>query len=495
MNDRISAAPPMFFVGSAAADDEMDVSGHNHHHHHHHLRHHPFVAPTIKQQDPEPVLTKRGSRQFLGQVLETVREKFRIRREGDDDGRRRKKQSPPASNGDGTTTTTANNPMTAGGLSAGVVDGGGKGPGDRPTREEVFANYNELVASGFFSSHAIHSTRHQLNTNGAPQQPQQRPTLSPRPAPQWPLMPHAATVTPVRNTRANSNLHTPASAASAGSRGKKRPSISMDLSRDSGEMSRDADGENGDGGLRIRKLRKTASTINRDLSVPRARSASRGLRSFSNAARANGAPLPAVVVQGEQGQLKREPNKLVKRVPSRNPADGTETPPQATSPPVTTTHRYPTRRNVSESVRPRAAQPTITAVNNNNVIIHQPTTTDGGISISLSPAGRVLRPRRSANEPLRVRPDANHGIPIVPDIPVKFTYGEDRENGEPWKGLGRTHTLATLAHFLDSLDAYKGRERTFARQCWSRQDMAFVRDSFLSSSPFYDDFHDYLYIS
>ncbi|KAI0397215.1 hypothetical protein F5Y17DRAFT_14707 [Xylariaceae sp. FL0594] len=40
------------------------------------------------------------------------------------------------------------------------VGGGGGGGSDRPSREDILASYNELVASGFFQSHAIQSTRH-----------------------------------------------------------------------------------------------------------------------------------------------------------------------------------------------------------------------------------------------------------------------------------------------------------------------------------------------
>ncbi|KAI0402146.1 hypothetical protein F4802DRAFT_385743 [Xylaria palmicola] len=41
------------------------------------------------------------------------------------------------------------------------------GGADRPTREEVMASYNQLVASGFFQSHAIQSTRHAAPTAAA----------------------------------------------------------------------------------------------------------------------------------------------------------------------------------------------------------------------------------------------------------------------------------------------------------------------------------------
>ncbi|KAI0454419.1 hypothetical protein F5B21DRAFT_237106 [Xylaria acuta] len=45
--------------------------------------------------------------------------------------------------------------------------GGGGGIGDRPSREDVLASYNQLVAAGFFQSHAIQSTRHAAPTAAA----------------------------------------------------------------------------------------------------------------------------------------------------------------------------------------------------------------------------------------------------------------------------------------------------------------------------------------
>lgn len=51
-----------------------------------------------------------------------------------------------------------------------------------------------------------------------------------------------------------------------------------------------------------------------------------------------------------------------------------------------------------------------------------------------SVTSRMLRPKNSA-EPMSVVPDANRGVPNVPAIPPKFTYGEDREAGAPWRGL------------------------------------------------------------
>ncbi|RYC58771.1 hypothetical protein CHU98_g7439, partial [Xylaria longipes] len=65
----------------------------------------------------------------------------------------------------------------------------GGGVGDRPSREEVLASYNQLVASGFFQSHAIQSTRHAAPTSvpagvggrQAPALPAEQNQTAPRP--------------------------------------------------------------------------------------------------------------------------------------------------------------------------------------------------------------------------------------------------------------------------------------------------------------------------
>ncbi|TGJ86079.1 hypothetical protein E0Z10_g2703 [Xylaria hypoxylon] len=51
-----------------------------------------------------------------------------------------------------------------------------RGAADRPSREDVMASYNQLVASGFFQSHAIQSTRH-AGPKAAPAGGRQTPVL------------------------------------------------------------------------------------------------------------------------------------------------------------------------------------------------------------------------------------------------------------------------------------------------------------------------------
>lgn len=428
MNDRTSAAPPVFFLGTeaaaAAAAAEADIHG---------APRHPKLPFGFEKTVPaataavveEPVLVKRGSKQFLGQVWDGVLEKFRF-------GSSRKdthavaEEERPGHRSSGRRKKGAVVPEAAAPVVAKPKRSSGREEDERPSKEEVYANYHHLVASGFFSSHAIQSTRQPGPTNAssslAPPSPAKKTSAST--TPQWPLTPQATT--PVRP----SPVQSPHSATS--SRGKKRPSISMaDDDDDDDQHTAAGNGGGGGAGLHVKKLRKTASTINRDLSVPRTRSASRtmGLRSFSNAVR-----VPSLTVDERLGQQpRREPNKLVKRVPSKLPTDEASAPLRRSS--------SSTRRNASESHNSN---------NNNHQHHHQHhlrASHDEARHVLVVPAApqqqqegstRVLRPRRSAAEPLRVRPDANRGIPTVPDIPVKFTYGEDRENDGPWKGLRRT---------------------------------------------------------
>lgn len=350
MNDRASAMPPVHFIGpedrvsldksEAMATICTVVSEES-------------ASPPNQQPPPQPpAVSKRGSKQFLGQVWDGVRERLRIKR----DPAPEKKQ--PAA----------------------------LPPDDRPSRDEIFANYQQLVASGFFSSHAIQSTRQPGPTRPSTSTGGPSSSAHPRPAPQWPLP--QPPLTPNRS-RPSSPIRSPASASS---RGTKR-AVEQDDDEDDDQLKNH------------KKLRKTASAT-RDMAIPKLRSSSRlaaARRSVSTAAAPAPAPAPT---RNVSAAAPRETNKLTKRVLGRLPL---QVPDRASS---------AARRKVRETQRP--------VLDNNS----QP--------------ARVLRPRRSAAEPLRVRPDANRGIPSVPDIPAKFTYGEDRENDGPWRGLRRGNANASF---------------------------------------------------
>ncbi|KAI6781348.1 uncharacterized protein J7T54_002240 [Emericellopsis cladophorae] len=350
MNDRTSTAPPLQYIGAS----QMEIDE--------------FAKPTLvttihsidqqhEQQSPAPgTATKRGSKQLLGQVWEGVRDKFRIKRDKE-----------PA-------------------LAAAAVPPADKrepSPNDdRPTKEEIYANYQNLMASGFFASHAIQSTR------------QPAPGTDPVwPLPQRPTTPSTAQQHPhhLRAPPTASPVHSPASASS---RGTKRAAT---LDDDEPIP------------LSNKKLRKAGSS--RDIAMPKLRSSTRlaQARSFSNARTA-----AMELQQQQQQQQGREPNKLTKRVL------------KGSNPPVPVPERGASRRNFSDILT--------------RIGPHQQPQQDDTTMTTAAPV-RVLRPRRSAADHggrvLRVKPSINEGIPGVPDIPPKFTYGEDRENDGPWRGLRR----------------------------------------------------------
>lgn len=346
MNDRASAVPPTHFlepsqIASLEAPVPLEKTG--------------AVAAVVESpQKPPPAPThqkppsKRGN--LFGQVWDGVRGRLRFRKDPEE-------EKPAAA--------TARRKPDA---------------DERPTREDVMANYHQLVASGFFTSHAIQSSRQP----GPPQRhPPPPPPHGAHPAtaaepPQWPLAPHRAPPPPPEPAAVRPSSPVLRSPASASSRGTKRAAAPAS-----------ADDDDDDDALTPRKLRKSAS---RDIALPKLRSiASRrailGRRSFSTAGTA---PTADSTPRGSvDAPRPREPNKLTKRGPRL------QVPERGAS----------ARRNVSEGSR-------------------------------VPGATRVLRPRKSA-EPLSVKPDSNRGIPSVPQVPVKFTYGEDRENEGPWRGLRR----------------------------------------------------------
>ncbi|KAH7133199.1 hypothetical protein B0J13DRAFT_529120 [Dactylonectria estremocensis] len=331
--------------------------------------------------------------------------------------------------------------------------------GEMPTREEILANYHSLVASGFFTSHAIQSTRQpppgapgatQTSTSSArfplrsatpqPPPPPRAPTpvVRPRSSSSKPQsapkqrgsheQPNAATydelvasgffspptsqyshgpspspaapapvVYPTRSSRDYLQPPTPRWASRAGSPNPSRtpspmpsPASSRGTKRaaDTASDEEDDDDHENDPPTPKKRLRKSAS---RDMAAPKLRNV---------ASRRNLAPHRSV--SGPHSSS-REYNKLARRVLGRFPG-----------------------ANAKSSVEPdRQARP---AARRNAL-------GESKAPLQESYLPRVLRGRRSANEGLKVAPNANRGIPRVPNIPEKFVTCEDRENGAPYLAL------------------------------------------------------------
>ncbi|KAK0387980.1 hypothetical protein NLU13_4224 [Sarocladium strictum] len=437
MNDRASAAPPVQFlekeenVPPSSYYDDVEYQQQRYHIPRKPVRAQPHTA-TIravgddeacdyisKPQAKEKTASKKSSRIF-GQVWDGVFGMLSGKSgssNGSSNGNSGRKKTPSMMSTASTATSTSargrnSKEFKVDELRARLQQ---NDPANRPSKEDVLQSYQELVASGFFSSHAIQSTRHSRPGTAKSNTP--APTGDQRPAspPQWPLS------TPSKQRPSNHQLlqqhqpHTlspiPMTPGSAGSRGTKRAAATEEDDDDQDPAPRSGS----------KKLRKSAS---RDVSGagPRLRSVgSRRIlsrRSFSGApskGQASHSPPQALVTVAGPLQPTASPGKLTKRCP---PPATTGRPSIRAPLPVpgrssSSCHQASRGRNVSENVAAYVASDLDT---------------------------RVLRPRRSALTGAEIRsvvPDVHRGIPGVPAIPPEFTYGEDREVGGPWRGLRR----------------------------------------------------------
>lgn len=332
-----------------------------------------------------------------------------------------------------------------------ALAGAGGGGENRPTREQMLASYQELMAQGFFQARAIQGTRQPLPGSRAASrgefgQAYVRPKLetiySPRRGP-----PDSEVDLPIQGTPDPS-----ADPSTPDSRGKKR------AHDDDGEKTE----EKG-----VRKLRKTTRSITELHSrLRRARDESHPPVSYRANESGSG-------VRARRSVSGSGPNRLVKR-PVRLPSPGENR--ETSSAPVTVPvrvspgpcdagtgfgggslrlRRVPADESLRErmDVEPRPQTPTQSA---NWVRLGPPdeaaprtpqspnwiscegedpdVQSDNWVSAersprARSPPGRGPRRTRSPRKmPLSVVPDANKGIPNVPAIPEHFKTGHG-ENG------------------------------------------------------------------
>ncbi|RBR09603.1 uncharacterized protein FIESC28_09793 [Fusarium coffeatum] len=147
MNDRTSAAPPVQFLGpEELAALERPALTH------------------IKSNTARPMSDDFSDKQvkkgrLLGQVWDEVRGRLGFRRDNEDDkGSRKRSRSRKRDQDDqrGREREREDVQMTDMPDMKTAID---PPRDDMPSREEILANYHHLMASGFFSSHAIQSTR------------------------------------------------------------------------------------------------------------------------------------------------------------------------------------------------------------------------------------------------------------------------------------------------------------------------------------------------
>lgn len=465
MNDRTSAAPPVHFL-----DREQREA---------------LERPATRSQ-PRPVSDDWADKQvkkgrLLGQVWDGVRGRLGLKREPDEDkGSRKRDRSRKGERDENrrerSRVRSRSRPRERSTARERESDEKAKTEkedkareeklkedvqkGEMPTREEILANYHHLVASGFFTSHAIQSTRQpppgaisgpaQAGASSArfpprsatPQPPPPRaPTPATRPksssskpqsapkqrssheqpeaatydelvasgffsppTPQFARGPSPSPAAPapiIHSTRSSRDFLQPPAprwASRAGSPNHSRtpspmpsPASSRGTKRAAIVASDDEDGEDSahDPPTPKKKLRKSAS---RDIPAPKLRNvASRRVLA------------PRRSVSGPHSSS-REYNTLARRVLGRLPGasarSSAEMPDRQGRPAARRTASGESKPPLQESYFPR-----------------------------------VLRGRRSAAEGLSVAPNANRGIPRVPNIPKKFVTCEDRENGAPYLTL------------------------------------------------------------
>lgn len=233
MNDRTSAAPPVQFLGpEEAAALERQFYGTD-------LKHatqaspkrarsisrrrerpmsaqsplqsfpcaplQPREAPQARQKQEE---VQTGSTQkragFLGRVREALFGKptpykpptSNVQNEID---KRTSLQSPPAAQAHVTQARPIPIPIQGGGVMKSQSSshipqlpasfhGGGMNLNDRPSRDEIMASYNELMATGFFQAHAIQSTRQPAPGTSLPNTRRAAPPLPTIPSPNRPRL-------------------------------------------------------------------------------------------------------------------------------------------------------------------------------------------------------------------------------------------------------------------------------------------------------------------
>ncbi|KAH8888231.1 hypothetical protein GQ53DRAFT_251222 [Thozetella sp. PMI_491] len=193
MNDRVSAAPPPSFLGPeqmAAYERQFYMQPPIHHSLDHGSSAGSGLRRPVSATGPSLAHGKKSSTSgFFAPLWDGVKEKLALYRSrssseiGTDtmpkEDERDRKRGP-----------TLSAPVSTGPpLPPGEASSQPSGPGFYPSREEVMESYKNLVASGFFNSHAIQGTRHPLPRAGtshgetvpppsraAPPPPQHAPT-------------------------------------------------------------------------------------------------------------------------------------------------------------------------------------------------------------------------------------------------------------------------------------------------------------------------------
>ncbi|KAF9878585.1 hypothetical protein CkaCkLH20_04077 [Colletotrichum karsti] len=278
----------------------------------------------------------------------------------------------------------------AGGFGSGGAEGAAPAPAPAngagmPSREEIMASYQQLMKDGFFDAHAIRSTRQPPPPNIAPsgtkystRPPVDKKSFAERVSGQWPLPPQQDEVEPLPDSRDGNR--------------KRGFDDDEDMSA-------------------VKKLRKSASRISVDLTLPGLRKPRSHMAAASESMPPPPPPnyMPPPPPRGGLGPFvrrsfsgsNRASNKLAKHAPSASysgPMDTDLAPPN-----------------------PSYAASSRSSIDSN----------DSRRSFVESARAWTSRATRKAAEPLGLRPNSNHGVPAVPCVPEEYKmrgFGYGGEN-------------------------------------------------------------------
>ncbi|KAL0940699.1 uncharacterized protein CTRU02_203462 [Colletotrichum truncatum] len=416
MNDRTSAAPPIDFLGP---EDSSEIARRFHmdfyveapdagvfsppkpHHHKssqsllssHHQRHPVLHQPTVTYGEVKRPASSSSSNVAKKGFWGGLREKLSFVRDKDRGAKR-----PLSLDG---------KLLAAGGGAGGFGTGGGAptpaaaamehGAG-MPSREGIMASYQQLMKDGFFDAHAIRSTRQppppnfsSSNAIYSTRPPVDKKSFAERVSQQWPLQPMQDDVEPLPDSRD----------------GNRKRSFN-----DEDEMST------------VKKLRKSASRISVDLSLPGLRKPrSHAMVEASDAMPPPPPPpnyMPPPPPRGAGpfarrtfSNSTRASNKLSKHAPSASYSALSTTPMDTDFVPPNPAYAASSRSSIDSNESRRSFAETARAW--------------------------TSRATRKAAEPLGLRPNSNHGASAMPRVSEQYKgyrgYGFERENTHLNTGL------------------------------------------------------------
>lgn len=409
MNDRRSAVPPVRFLQTdldSEFDQPVPLSF--------------LTGTTTSTAGSAPALSSaaassnanEGKKGLLGQVWSGMRDKLGLKRDSvttTDESKHWSVMSDPlpvleaASAGAPPSSRTRSKKHASASMAIPATTAPATGLQYR-SKQDVLENYNRLVQQGFFKAHAVQSSRMPGPKPGPP------PSHPPPPVPHSHALPRRPS---------SSSLHSKSNSTGAviGRLNSPPPNWPLPPASAAG-----AAAPAGGGSAKSPAPKPRAVSMSQVFVSP---ASSRGMKRMAvdDSESDDDADEDGDKENRPSLDSTRPQHKLRKIASSASGVFHSKT--RSDNP---TTHRH-RHRHASGSVRRSiSAHQVSTAASSTNRLSKRPPP-----ALSNKSSNKSLRAQGST--PTKVVPDAQAGVPGVPAIPPKFTYGQDRETGAPWRGL------------------------------------------------------------